>query len=127
MSLAVERFWAKVERRGPDECWPWLAGTDRGWGVFGRKRDGRWVKDYAHRIAYELAHGRPPVDTIDHLCRNRACVNPAHLEDVPQGENARRACAAITHCPAGHEYTPANTYTDKNRCRHCRACKRVAP
>lgn len=92
------RFWAKVDRRGEVECWPWLGalmGRDvadgGGYGYFWRRAG----SCYAHRIAYELSAGPIPAGLfIDHLCRNRQCVNPAHLEPVTNGENQRRGYAA---------------------------------
>lgn len=85
-------FWPKVERRGAAECWPWTAYRDsKGYGhvsVNGATRP-------AHRVAYELLV-RPIPDglTIDHLCLNTGCVNPAHMEPVTASENSRRANAA---------------------------------
>jgi hypothetical protein len=65
---------------------------------------------------------------IDHLCRVRHCVNPAHMEPVTDRENVFRGFAAITHCPKGHEYTADNTYippsTGSRECRRCRAEQR---
>jgi hypothetical protein len=78
---------------------------------------------YVHRAVYERYVGPiPPGLEIDHLCRVRNCVNPAHLEAVTRGENVRRQMAVITHCPQGHEYTTANTRVGRDRKRGCRRC-----
>jgi len=91
----AERFHAKVDRSGgPTQCWPWLgARNSNGYGRFrhvGRKEPATT----AHRIAYELAKGPlPPGTEPDHLCGNRDCQNPAHLEAVTRSENVRRGIA----------------------------------
>jgi hypothetical protein len=78
----------------------------------------------AHRVAYEIARGEIPLGlTIDHLCRNRACINPAHLEPVTQVENMRRMRRDV--CAHGHAMTGANAGFSKGR-RFCRACGRAA-
>lgn len=90
----VVRFIDKVDfTGGPDDCWMWV-GSLSGNG-YGRIQG--YVVDaspkLAHRVAYELVNGPIPEGMqLDHLCRNRRCVNPAHLEPVTCGENLRRGC-----------------------------------
>lgn len=86
----ADRFWPKVARCGPGECWPWQAQTDTsGYGIIwdGKRRVA------AHRFSWELANGRPIPEGfhIDHLCRRRECVNPAHLDVASGRVNFRRA------------------------------------
>jgi len=124
----AERLWEKIDLRGSDECWLWLAAKSDGYGKISTAAPRRTLR--AHRVAYELLVGPVPDGLqLDHLCRNRACCNPAHMEPVTRRENLVRGegfaakCAAATHCPHGHPYDEENTY----RCRkgrHCRACKR---
>lgn len=84
----------------------------------------------AHRFAYELEVGPIPDGLqIDHLCRNRACVRPSHLEPVTQFENWRRGEAPSvtnalkTHCKRGHEFTRENTFVGREGGRFCNACR----
>lgn len=124
------RFWGKVDRRGPDECWPWLAGKWEGYGRFWI--DGRTTS--AHRVAYELTFGPiSPGMQIDHVaargCTRRDCVNPAHLEEVTLGENVARgrsANGAKTHCAKGHVFKGENLIELARGGRMCRTCKRDA-
>jgi hypothetical protein len=128
-----ERFLGKLEKNASG-CWDWTAGRfPTGYGKF---RVGRTGTSYAHRWAYLLFVGHIPVGKeIDHLCRNRACVNPEHLEAVSRRENALRGAApdnnraraaARTHCPCGHPYSSENTYHHPAGYRACRTCNREA-
>ena len=107
---ATERFFKNISLpTSPDGCWEWT-GTkiDQGYGHHFCGIETRKTAR-VHRIAYEVWKGQIPEGlTIDHLCYNRACVNPLHLEPVTRGDNVRRARARVTHCPRGHEYTLDN-------------------
>lgn len=119
------RIWTHVEPTG--FCWEWTGRVETtGYGKFSY----RGAQVLAHRFVYELLVGPIPSGMqIDHLCHNRACVNPDHLEPVsarinqlrsmsPSGQNVRK-----THCPKGHPYDEENTYVTPNGGRQCRACR----
>lgn len=112
-------------------CLPWMGGLrSNGYGTFAIKSGGRWTQTTAHRAAYRVFCGEIPDGfEVDHLCRNRRCINPDHLEAVPMEENRRRRNAAKTHCPQGHPYTSANTRmqgdSDGYLTRVCRTCERA--
>jgi hypothetical protein len=122
----LDRLFSKVERT-PDGCWLWT-GALKVNGYAQLQVGGRTGKRlYAHRVAYELLVGPIPDGLqLDHLCRVRHCVNPAHLEPVTARENVRRGePAQRTHCPKGHEYTAENTFVKTGGWRECRTCYRA--
>jgi len=82
------RFWAKVEKRGADDCWPWLAGCTGSYGYGVLKAQGRYLR--AHRLAYILTHGpiTPVNRVVRHTCDNPPCCNPSHLLLGTQVNNA---------------------------------------
>lgn len=128
----VDRFAARVAMTDSG-CLEWLGGKTRGgYGVFAIDTSHQGgEKTMAHRWSYEYVVGSIPDGfDIDHLCRNRACVNPAHLEPVTRRENIRRAAAIKTHCPAGHPYDETNTYvrpgTTQRKCRECMRQRDIA-
>jgi hypothetical protein len=134
---AEERFWGKVNKDGPTplygkvpgQCWQWTGGTIcRGYGQFYVTRMSRTP---SHRYAWEALRSPIPDGlTIDHLCRNKLCVNPDHMEVVTRGENTLRAVDIgaqnrnKTRCIKGHEFSPENTRITPAGRRRCRTCDR---
>jgi hypothetical protein len=122
------RFLAKVNfTGGPDGCWTWTSAMNwRGYGAY-------WLlgtKQSAHRVAYSHAYGSIPTGlTLDHICRNRACVRPSHLRPVSIRENVlaegslsiTKTNAMKTQCVHGHRFDLANTYVFRGQ-RYCRMC-----
>lgn len=128
----VERFWSKVEKT--DSCWIWHGAiSSNGYGNF---KSAKYSKSNriplsTHRFAYKLVKGAIKEGlTLDHLCRNHACVNPEHLEPVTIGENNRRGNGFTgknyrkTHCKRGHPFDNKNVYLFKGH-RYCRECRRL--
>lgn len=122
----IEDFWNNVEKT--DNCWNYLLyKSKKGYGQFSWK--GKLVN--AHKFSYELINSKVPDGmTLDHLCRNRKCVNPKHLEIVTRTENVMRGegvCAKNkrkTHCKRGHKLSGSNLRLDKDG-RHCRTCEKM--
>lgn len=131
---AIERFWEQVQPEPNTGCWLWTGclAHENGYArfsVFGRQLQ-------VHRWAYEYFVGPIPEGLhLDHLCRVRSCVNPAHLEPVTNRENALRGIsfsavnAKKTHCVNGHELSGDNLRITRERNgrrgRGCRACNRA--
>ena len=124
-------FLKKINKLGDDECWPWVASLSKGgYGNYAIYSEGERKNTTAHRISYLLFVGViPDGHHIDHLCRNRSCTNPKHLEAVTQKENILRGVgvtarnAQKTHCINGHEFSLDNTIIS-NVGRSCRECAR---
>lgn len=124
--LTLERrFFKHIAGENEQGCWIWdVPHPESGYGQFGGGT--------AHRWSFEFFRADIPDGLeIDHLCRNRACVNPWHFDPVPTVVNVLRGFsppainARKTHCIRGHEFTAANTYRapSRPRARTCRACR----
>lgn len=131
--LAV-KFDRTVQHDGVTTCWHWSGNTNQTYGII---RYGRKKVFLAHRYSYERFNGPLiPGLQIDHICRNKLCVNPAHLRQVTHSENMlaipehiRKAGRRKSHCKYGHEFTPDNTGTVRGTYgmeRYCRVCRRAS-
>lgn len=148
-ATTAERFWAKVDKRGPipehrpdlGPCWLWT-------GMLNPNGYGKVTVNYksllAHRYAYELVNGPVPIGLqLDHLCHptscllnsacpHRRCANPEHMEPATAAVNTLRSNgpaarnAKKTHCKRGHPFDDKNTYRDSRGYRACKACHRSA-
>lgn len=118
-------FWSAIRIAG--DCLEWTGYIDTTTG-YGRILDG---KTYAHIFAYKMIYGVIPAGSqLDHLCRNRKCVNPDHLEPVTPRINVLRGVSPVavnarkTHCQNGHPFNDQNTYISSKGYRNCRICKK---
>jgi hypothetical protein len=117
-----------ADRIRDESCWLWT-GSIKPNGYVQVSHQGRRV--YLHRLTYEHLIGPIPTGLqLDHLCRNRGCCNPAHLEPVTARVNTLRSIGVTTDpapdtCYRGHAYTAENTYTRASGKRICRECKRL--
>lgn len=112
-----------------DGCWVSRYTTgNHGYAQVSWKVDGVIHWRLAHRVAYEALVGEIHSGlTVDHLCRNRKCINPDHLRLLTNEENGRLNGHAVkTHCLYGHPYDDANTYRNPKGHRYCRQCARLA-
>jgi len=132
-SVAIARFLSKIEVK-ESGCWEWTAALN-GDG-YAAVNDGGSMRG-GHRFAYEYFNNAkiPAGLEIDHLCRNRRCVNPDHLKVVTRRENIIRSTlpdilrginGSKTHCPHGHPYDLLNTYYNPKGSRVCRICIKEA-
>lgn len=127
----LERFWAKIDVRGPDECWEWTATRHyKGYGEF-RIVTSRSAK--AHGVAWILANTRdiPAGMVVCHRCDNPPCCNPGHLFLGTVGDNNRDRAAKgrggktrawKLFCKHGHRRTAENVYFRKGGWLQCREC-----
>jgi hypothetical protein len=128
MPEVMERFWSKVDKGHESGCWEYTGNLNSGYGRFYYKRRPL----LAHRMSYLEHHGSIPDGlVIDHICRNRACCNPAHLRAVSLRTNAlensvsqRALFAQRTHCGNGHPLSGDNLIPNKKGVRLCRTCAR---
>ena len=136
ISKAVDLFNTRYQKT--KSCWNWIGSiTKNGYGIVtvGGRRENGGKTYYAHRLAYELFKVKIPLGLeIDHLCRNRKCVNPNHLETVTRSENTKRGIGPMLlaringskkFCKHNHPFDKVNTRYRKKGGRACKTCDKV--
>lgn len=138
--IFLRRFWSRVDKGSPDECWPWTACMGAGYGrVAAGSYLGGPVTWDAHRVAWTLTNGPIPDGMeIDHVCHtndvtcvvgdqcpHRACVNPAHLEPVTHHENALRREQRRLTCVNGHPREGNRGLNGLDGTTKCKVCHRL--
>lgn len=125
----MARISHKIDYEGPDGCWVYSGFILRN--GYGQVYDGTRRNAFAHRAVFEAVVGPIPAGLqLDHLCRNRACVNPEHLEPVTAYENLLRADSVMTrnmartHCRFGHPLSGSNIYRAPKKPAHRRECRK---
>ena len=127
--MDIVRLLNKADYDAATDCWNWLGSLNKdGYGRICIN----YVDYLAHRLSFKLHIGNiEDGKELDHLCRNRRCINPFHLEEVTHRENILRGIAPAalharkTECPYGHKFDKANTRFNANGSRHCRACDKI--
>lgn len=115
--------WNLVDKNHPDGCWVWLGSKDKD--GYSRSSCGLGHREFYTYLVGEIPDGLQ----VDHLCRNRSCVNPEHLELVTPKVNTQRGTnhnRVKTHCKHGHEFSPENTRITKRGNRSCKECENMA-
>lgn len=126
--INVERFFSKIKVNQNNNCWEWQGALQSGYGFLAQDK----VSHRVHRVSYKIFKGSLIKGmVIDHICRNKSCVNPDHLRQVDQhtntfenSENIMAKNKQKTHCKRGHEFTIENTTKEKTG-RSCRECRKM--
>lgn len=125
MATVEERFFSKVDKKKKNECWEWLgAKTKTGYGCFWPERR---TTVTAHRFMYEIWYETEvlSINDVHHICYNKSCVNPLHLQELTKQKNTADAFDRIKECINGHLKIPENLYYKANGTKDCKVCRRT--